>query len=121
MTAEANLTRIEDPVVETTSCLLTGTITSDDGVTGFVPTTCTLTLYDVTSGSIINSRSGVSIISSVAAGGVLSLALGILDNVLVDSTKEREWHRALIVWTWSSGAKKGAYTIEYAIEANAKL
>jgi hypothetical protein len=120
MTTEANVTVVTEEVVERTTSLLTGTITRDDGVTGFKPSTLLLTLYDKNTGTVINSRSASDVLSSVDASGALALQLHPLDNVILDATRNTEKHRALLYWTWGSG-EAGAHTFEFTVRNHTKL
>lgn len=96
---------------------ITGRVVDEDGV-GIPATslvTFTYTLYDYSSGSIINSRSAVNMLN--ANGGTVSSAVGeegnfvipvaVLDSVIVDTTKQSEVHVALVRFTTADSAGSG--------------
>ena len=116
---EPNLYVDDEPVVEGTTCRLTGTVTREDGETGFKPDTLTLTLYEKVSGTVLNSRDASDVLSSCDVNGSLTLELTPADNALLVSSAPREKHRALLVWTWATG-RKGAFTIEFTVVNHAK-
>ena len=117
---------LDTPVCEKTTTQISLPLTdeNDQLLPPGVLTTVTLTLYDRDSGSIINSRNGVSI--NGANGGTVSTA-GLLlvltpaDNAFIDATKSREVHIALIQWTWSAGAKSGAKELAFTVFNQAKI
>lgn len=96
---------------------ITGRIVDEDGVG--IPATAltavTYTLYDYSSGSIINSRNGVNMLN--ANGGTVSSVSGsegnfvipitVLDSVIVDTTKLSEIHVALVRFTTADSAGSG--------------
>ena len=65
----------------------------------------TLTLYDETTGDIINNRQNQNILDAnggtVAANGDLTLNLNGSDNVIVANTGQTENHIALTRWVWT--------------------
>ncbi len=71
--------------------------------------TVTATLYDETTGAVINSRNDQDILDAngcvVDASGNLTLRLQPLDNVLVGSpdVDDHETHILRIQWTWDDG------------------
>lgn len=95
---------------------ITTTVTdeSGDAIAGSSLTTLTLTLYNKSTGAVINSVSETNILNtgrgSVSEAGVLTLTLEPEDMQVVDSELKAgniEHHVALIVWTWDSGGKRG--------------
>lgn len=87
--------------------------------------TVLLTLYDVESGTILNSRNGVSIKNenggTVDAGGGLALELSDADNALLSQSVGIEWHVALIVWTWAGGTKTGRKRVAFQVANEEKV
>ena len=73
--------------------------------------TLTATLFDETTSTTINSRSAQSVLDAnggtVTSGGVLTLRLGPLDNVIVGSVAvgDVERHVLRLAWTWSDGVQ----------------
>lgn len=87
---------------------------SGDALPASSLTTLTLTLYNKSTGVVINSVSGTDILNtgrgSVSAAGVLTLTLEPEDMQVVDADLKAgniEHHVALIIWTWDSGNKRG--------------
>lgn len=85
-------------IAERSTALLTATFKDENGATLTSLDSCTLTLYDKSAGSIINSRSATDVLSSVSAG-TLSFRLTALDNVVVNTSQNRERHIALLQFT----------------------
>jgi len=91
---------------ERATALLTATLRDLDGTA--IPLAAldavTLTLVDQVSGAVINSRLKQSVLNenggTVNASGGLTLRLDPNDMVLVDSSKDFEWHTALVEWEW---------------------
>ena len=97
-----------DNVREGSSGTLTITLKQHDGIP--IPKvsleTLTLTLYDVETDQVINSRSGVNIFDAhgctVADDGTATLSLTPADNVVIDRNRpygEPEIHAALVKFT----------------------
>lgn len=91
------------------SCSLVDEAGSPIGV-GVIET-LTLTLYNVHTAAIINTRSQQNVLGAnqvtVSAGGVLSWGILPADNPVINTGAKSERHRAVFKWTWSSGAKSG--------------
>jgi len=111
-------TTFTNPLPERTTQYLGLTFLDETGA-GFKPTTLTLTLYDVSTRQIINSRDRQDILdlngATVTAGGVLSLRLDAADTVVVTDGTQDERHIALLEWSWSSGTKTGKHEIEHRV------
>jgi hypothetical protein len=77
--------------------------------------TLTLTLYDKSTGTIINSRNDQDVLNtngvSVDANGNVVWLMDPDDNAIVTSTSKVEKHVALFKWTWDSGNKEGKHEI----------
>ncbi len=108
---------VEVPEKKTSLLTLALTDETDAVLTGGV-TTCTLTLYDKATRSIINSRNAQTILNAnggAIAAGVLTLTLSDQDNAMVYSAADTEEHVALIEWTWNAGTKKGVKEITFTV------
>lgn len=86
------------------------TLTDEDAapITLASVSTLTLTLYDVATGGIINSRNGQDVLNTNnvtlhATSGLLTWSIQALDNPIVTSTLSFERHRALFVATLTNG------------------
>lgn len=83
-------------------------------------TTLTLTLYDLASETILNSRNRQNVLNAnnviIDVAGVLTWTMQPADNVLVDTTAKQERHVALFEWTWDSGGKAGKYEVKIDVE-----
>lgn len=89
-------------------------------IPGFALETATLTLYsELDPYPIINSRDHVDILGSVDDDGELALTLTALDMAIIHGLPS-EYHRALIEWTWNSGAGSGSYEVRIVV-ANLNL
>lgn len=107
---------IKPPTLETawqdSTATLQITVTAQDGVTpipGSSLTSCTFSLYDKDTRTIINERTNVDIQSDVNSEGILTLNLTELDNVIISTNEEicNEYHIAQITYTASiSGISK---------------
>ena len=106
-------------VNEKSSLIYTATLKDEDGVV--IPladiTALTLSLYslDDPARAAINSRSSQSILNvnggtMHATSGLLTIILGPLDNVIVDSTLGQERHLAEVRWTFNGGNSVGSTT-----------
>lgn len=87
--------------------------------------TVTLTLYERTTGSVLNGRSGDDIKNAgggtIDASGALSLELSDDDNALLSQDSVSEWHVALITWTWASGTKTGRKEVAFQVANQTKV
>jgi hypothetical protein len=95
--------------VEGTSGRITGTITNDAG-TAILPDTLTLLLYDLKTGTIINSRNRQNVLNlngvTISGAGGFEWRVSAADNVVVASPNQLERHRALFEWTFAGGQGK---------------
>ena len=114
---------------EKSSALLKVTLTDE---TGGVPATVSdikATLYDVTTGSILNSRNAVSILNT--GGGDYDAGTGILlftltpgDNALQNAStapESYELHRLLIVTYYGGGGKYNVAEFDIQVKSIATL
>lgn len=119
---------ITTPTVgERTSAQLTLQLTDQDDVELLAGdlSTVTLTLYEKRSGTILNSRNGVSIFNNnggaISSAGVLTLVLSNADNALLSQAAKEEQHVALIRWTWLSGQRSGWKEISFPVVNQLKV
>lgn len=88
--------------------------------------TMTLTLYDVATNTILNSRTAQNVLNAndvtIDGSGNLVWAVQSADHAVV-STRPRfiERHRAVFNYTWSSGTKRDWHAVEWAVEADPKV
>jgi hypothetical protein len=111
-------TDIPFTVRERASAILSWNVEDEDGqaVSNAAIETMTLTLYDVSSNTIINSRNDQDILGpgktginnvDITSGGSVTWYLQPDDNIIVNSSAW-EYHTALIEWTWNPGDGKGS-------------
>lgn len=67
--------------------------------------TLTLTLHDECTQAIINEREAQDVLNvnggEVTEAGVFTLRLDPDDTVILDDDNAKEWHVALLTWTWT--------------------
>lgn len=96
---------------EKTTARITATLRDDAGavVPGSSLTTATLTLYDLATDTIINSRNAQDIRNAnnvtIDESGNLSWVMGAADNPIVNSALNLETHIALFQFTWGTPTK----------------
>jgi hypothetical protein len=73
--------------------------------------TCTLTLYDLASEAIINSRDHVDIKANVDGAGRLTFTFTPADNQVLDDSHGFEPHVALFEWTYNSPTGRGQWQL----------
>ncbi len=111
-------------VAEKTTLRFTATLVDETGAA--IPSSgvsaLTLTLYnrDSAAKEIINSVTAVNILNTGrgtlhATSGLLTVTLEPLDNAIVDSASDLEWHRALIEGTYAAGAKAFKHEIDWQV------
>jgi hypothetical protein len=110
---------------EGTGAVYTATLEDADGTA--IPlanlTTITLTLYDVTSGDIINSREDQDVkntnnVTVNATSGLLTWAMQAADNPIVNEATdvgEREEHKALFEFTFSGTGSPGTHVAKISV------
>jgi hypothetical protein len=100
----------DTPIAEQTRAALTFTVQDEDG-TALADTdldTLTVTLYNVTDGAVINSRTATSILN--ANGGTVSGAgagrweMDPADTAIIGTGALVEDHVALFAWSWGGDA-----------------
>jgi hypothetical protein len=107
------------------SCNLTATMKNGSlPITLAALNSLTLTIYDKTTGKVINNRNNQSILNEhggiVASDGTLTLRLQPSDNALVGEpgAGEKETHILRFVWTWNDGVmeRTGIKEEEYNVQ-----
>jgi hypothetical protein len=83
-------------------------------------TTLTLTLYDATTGTILNSRNAQNILNTNnvtvhATNGLLTWTVQPADLAMVTTNMAQELHIALFSWTWASGTKVGYHEVRFLV------
>jgi hypothetical protein len=84
-------------------------------------TTMTLTLYNPTLSThpIINEVDGVDVKNTrsctISTSGVFVLTLLPADTAIVDSARRYEIRRAMVEYTWASGAKADALEVTFVV------
>jgi len=99
-------------VLEKTTQLFTGNFVDETGVA--IPaaslSTLTLTLYDVVSGTKINSRNVQNVLNAnnvtVSSSGGLTWTMQPADNPIISTALPNELHVALWEWTYGAGGTK---------------
>lgn len=82
----------------------------------------TLTLYNMgsTARDIINSRTAQNVLNAnnvtVDTDGIITWTMQPDDNQIIDANKKTERHRALFIFTWDAGSKKGTHTVDFDVE-----
>ncbi len=89
-------------------------------------TTLTLTLYDVDTGDIINSRNAQDVLNTNnvtvhATSGLLTWILQPLDNVIVTSASHVEGHVALFEWRIASSGQDGNHEVNIHVHNLSKV
>ena len=86
-----------------------------NAIAGSSLTTLTLTVYDKSTGDVINSRDAQDVLNTngvtVDGSGNLIWVIDPDDNAIVTSTSKVEKHIALFEWTWDSGNKEGKHEV----------
>jgi hypothetical protein len=100
-------------VPERTTQKLTFTLKDETGavIPGSSLTTCTLTLYDQTTGAIINNRNGVDVKANIDGQGVMTFTFLPADGQILNDALMFEPHVALFQWTYNTGNSRGEYEV----------
>lgn len=111
---ETNLLRPRENLVsQNSNAFVSLTFKDEDGVVT-IPVSASYTLYNYADGSVINSRSAVSI---PGTGSTRTITLSPADNVINDDALKREEHRLAITFTYGAGgAKTGKDEIQIIVE-----
>lgn len=90
-------------------------------------TAVTLTLYDDSTGTIINSRTDQNVLNQnnvTFSGNTLAWTLQPADNIIVTTgvrTNSYEKHVALFEYTYDSGNKSGKHELEFSVRQLKKV
>lgn len=116
-------------VREKTTVKYTATIKDENGTA--IPaaslSSLTLTLYNMgsTARDIINSRDAQNVLNvnnvTIDSNGIITWSMQPNDNAIIDANKKTERHRALFVFTWDAGAKKGTHLVDFDVENLEKI
>lgn len=109
----------------------TYTVTLKDEAGVVIPrasiTEVTLTLYDVQSRAVLNSRDSQNVLDANnvtihSTSGLLTWLIQAADNAVV-TTKENalERHRAVFRYKWAGGTKEDWHAIEWLVEAEPEV
>uniref|UniRef100_A0A6M3JBP8 Uncharacterized protein n=1 Tax=viral metagenome TaxID=1070528 RepID=A0A6M3JBP8_9ZZZZ len=97
---------------------VTGTLKRLDTGAGLQPDSLYWSLWDVESGTTINSRLNVAltpVATYVDANGVFAHTLARADNVLADATKTVEVHRIRYYWIYNSAIDSGDAILDFEV------
>lgn len=91
-------------------------------------TTLKLSLYDVATGTTINSRTLQDVLNANnvtyhASSGLLTWSVQPADHAIVSTRTDIsvEQHRAVFDYTWSGGAKRDWHAVEFLVEADPQV
>ena len=123
MAMRESFLRERDWVPEATTWYYTTILTDEKGlaISSAQLTTLTLTLYDLSdeAHAIVNAVADVNIKNTgrglVDAVGKLDLTLTAADTAILDSSHRLEQRRALLEYTYSSGAKTQRHEVDFLI------
>lgn len=112
------LTKRPEVYVEGGTARITAQFTKEDGSN--LPlaelVSCALTLYVRGTETIINGRDHQSVLNinggTVDVGGALAIRLGPGDMAAIQD-RPREWHVALIEYSWEGGAQESAHEVVF--------
>jgi hypothetical protein len=106
-------------VLQNNTAKIVATFTDEDGVAITNLNALKMTIYDVRSHSVINSRDATDIITSFSAG-TLTLILTPADNAVVNPVAgDSEEHVLLLEYTYAT-TKKGSKEIPISVEYTEK-
>lgn len=114
------LTARSDQLRELASAVITATITSDAGTVLPVASIqgILLTLYDVSTGTIINNRLRQSVLNlnqvAITSGGVLTWTMRPADNVIVNTPDVGDIEQHIAHFEWAYGGTAVALTNAFA-------
>ena len=119
---------LQDVFDEKKTAKITATLNDEDGDALALANvdTLILTLYEEATETIINSRSGSDIKNTDggtlhATSGAFTLTLAPDDMAIVQTDRNKEWHVALIEWTYNSGADDGGKEIAFQVQNLVKV
>lgn len=85
--------------------------------------TLTLSVYDIGTGTILNSRDNQNVLNTnnvTFVGGALQWAVQPADHAVVSDYLTLEKHRAIFEFTWSGG-KRDWHALEFLVEAEPEV
>ena len=98
----------------------------DQGIDGGFLTTLTLTLYDVDSQTIINTRQDQDILNAnngsieTDPGPPLTTTVTVElqpeDTAILNEHRVKEYRVLSFVWTWDSGRRVGRHVVQFGVE-----
>lgn len=109
------------PVLERTSARYSGTLKDELGnvVPGANLTALLLTLYDLETGTVLNSRSAQNVLNAngvtVDGSGVVVWLMDPADNAIVTTGRSSERHRAVFDIQWGTG-KRSVHRIDIQVD-----
>lgn len=112
-------------VLERTTRVYTAVLENEDGngIPASGLNTLTLTLYDFSTGTILNSRNKQPALNAngvtIDSAGNLKWTMQPEDNAIVDTdliANAKEKHKALFEWTYAGGAKYGKHEVSIRVE-----
>ena len=119
---------VQEIYAEKKTAKITATLKDEDGLALALANvdTLVLTLYEEATGTIINSRSGSDIKNTGggtldATSGAFTLTLAPDDMAIIQTDRNKEWHVALIEWTYNSGADGGGKEIAFQVQNLVKV
>lgn len=106
-----NLVRTDKLINEGTTAIVICVFQDDQTPANpVVPNSAVYTLYDKSTGAIINSRNAVAVPTSGATG---TIELTPADNVILDDGKSLEEHRLYVKYTYNgTGTRTGGVDIQ---------
>lgn len=113
-------------VTEKTSALYEATLQDEAGVAvaGSSLATLTLTLYDVATGTILNSRNAQNVLNlngvTVSEAGALAWTMVPADNAITTTSRSYELHRAVFIATWDT-TKQMVHEVEIRVRNIGKV
>lgn len=104
-----NLVRTDKVINEGTTAIVT-MVFQDDQQNSVIPNSAVYTLYDKSSGAIINARNAIAVPTSGATG---TIELTPADNAILDDGKALEEHRIYVKYTYNgTGTRTGGIDIQ---------
>jgi WD40 repeat protein len=100
----ATSTQLTEEIPERTTPVFAATFQDQDGnaISSSAFDAATLTLYDESSGDVINSREDLDVLSLISASGVLTWNPTQADMAIVNTANGREAHIILLEWQWDT-------------------
>ena len=110
------------PINERTICkYTTDPLLDEDGaaVAGASLTTATLTLYELKTGTILNSRNAQNVLNAnnvtISAAGVVAWTMLPADNAIVNDRLDQELHVAVFDFRWDAGVSRAIHEVRFLV------